>query len=1356
MARIRPHSPTPSSGDGPTGGPDSAAQELARSRLTITLNSMLDPYILLRAVRHPSGRIVDVEYLDANAAALSYMRRTREDLIGSRLLERYPAHAFTGLFAEYAHVIETGDPLVLDDFAMSSEITRDGRRFDMRGVRVDDGASVTWRDVTERHEMVEHYRLLAEHASDVVVQTDPEGRIMWVSPSITHELGWSPDDVVGRFLGGVTHPEEDAASDRWLQELEEHGHGTFEVRLLDAAGRYHQFSFTAHNVTDEDGAVTSRVASLRNIDQEVAHREALQTERDLLDAALQAALDPHVLLRAVRDENGTIVDFEITEANAAACEYLRAARQDLIGRRLLELMPGSREAGLFDLCSRAIDTGEPLVLNDVVYTFEMTGVTSHSDVRGIRVGDLLSLTWHDLTGRYEVREQYRLIAENASDVVLIVDQDFRYQWVSPSVTEVLGWRAEDLVGRSLWEFLHPDDHARIRDPDVNPIDGRYGVDDLRWRRADGTYAWMSGRARLIFDEAGRATGRVAALRDTGAEVAAREALRSSEELFQLLAENASDVVYQVDMESTILWISPSVEQVLGKRPEDLLGTRAYDLAAEEDRALIMDRRERVKRGETTDIARIRFRRADGESLWMGLHAHPLRGAGGEVVGAVVAARNRQAEVLAERAATILSAGSQALVHATDEYHLLEETCRIAEEDAGYVFAWYGRKAYDERRSVEIVTSSASHRSYLDEITVTWGDDVHGQGPTGRALRWGHTVITKDFRLDDHFSPWLAAALDHGFRSSAVLPVWIGDEIDGSLQVYASEPDAFDDSSVAALENLTAELGFGLKRLRDRDELARSRADQALLINAIDQAGDGIVITDPSSTILYANPATVRTSGYSLDEILGGNPRIFQSGLHDPEFYAAMWAELSLGRAWHGVLFNKRKSGDLYEEDVSISPIRNDQGALVAYVAVKHDLSTERKLEADLSREQEDRLTIVEVMNQIDEAGSIEAVADRFCRGLTSLSDIDVALVLINGTGGMVPVAISGASLDEMGGGAPILPDHAGSLFELSTGPMKIDLTPENWPVNSGLVAQAVRDGVRAVVLVPIRWRGDMVGVLGLATKDPEAATLVESRYPYFEELGAYAGTLLGRLALDFEHADEVRARITGVIERREFHPVFQPIVDLVTNEVVGYEALTRFDDGCRPDQRFEEAATVDLGSRLECACVEAALEAARDLPAGRFVDVNFSPATLLDGSAAEVFRRAAPPTPPRQINIEITEHAPIDDYAAVRRAVDQCDSCLLVVDDAGEGYATLSHIIELRPHYVKIDISLVRDIDTDQARQAMVAGLFHYAARSGTTMVAEGVESAGEAATLRVLGASLGTGRMLAQGFFFGRPAPAL
>jgi EAL domain-containing protein (putative c-di-GMP-specific phosphodiesterase class I) len=223
--------------------------------------------------------------------------------------------------------------------------------------------------------------------------------------------------------------------------------------------------------------------------------------------------------------------------------------------------------------------------------------------------------------------------------------------------------------------------------------------------------------------------------------------------------------------------------------------------------------------------------------------------------------------------------------------------------------------------------------------------------------------------------------------------------------------------------------------------------------------------------------------------------------------------------------------------------------------------------------------------------------------------------------------------------------------------------------------------------------------------------------------------------------------------RQALHPdalaiQYQPIFDLEGRERQGMEALARFspEPYRTPDVWFAEAWEVGLGIDLEVAAIRTAIEILDELPEQEFLALNISPATACSSRLGEVL----PPGSHRRIVLEVTEHAPVDDY-------DHLASCLepyrqaglrLAIDDAGAGYASLHHTLRLDPDIIKLDMSLTRDLHQDSRRRALVAALVPFATEIGATVVAEGIESEPELEALAGFGASWG------QGYLLARPAP--
>ena len=227
-------------------------------------------------------------------------------------------------------------------------------------------------------------------------------------------------------------------------------------------------------------------------------------------------------------------------------------------------------------------------------------------------------------------------------------------------------------------------------------------------------------------------------------------------------------------------------------------------------------------------------------------------------------------------------------------------------------------------------------------------------------------------------------------------------------------------------------------------------------------------------------------------------------------------------------------------------------------------------------------------------------------------------------------------------------------------------------------------------------------------------------------------------------------RIDSVLRGEQLTMVYQPIVDLHSGATVGVEALARFD--CEPhrppNEWFDEAASVGRGSDLELAAVRAALSQYTRLPSGVFMSVNVSPATATAPELARLLRTV----PGDRVILELTEHTHIADYHALLAALADLrrHGVRVAVDDVGAGYSSLRHVLRLQPDMLKLDIALTRGIHTDPARRALSTALVTFAREIDATLIAEGIETPEELATLRTLNIPWG------QGYHLARPRPVL
>jgi EAL domain-containing protein (putative c-di-GMP-specific phosphodiesterase class I) len=287
--------------------------------------------------------------------------------------------------------------------------------------------------------------------------------------------------------------------------------------------------------------------------------------------------------------------------------------------------------------------------------------------------------------------------------------------------------------------------------------------------------------------------------------------------------------------------------------------------------------------------------------------------------------------------------------------------------------------------------------------------------------------------------------------------------------------------------------------------------------------------------------------------------------------------------------------------------------------------------------------------------------------------------------------------------------------------------------------------VTSVAYAPVRYDGRLIGVLAIHATGTEGTDTIAEGLPAVVEFADLAGALIGRDVLERTEAGVARRKIRSIIDRRAFRTVFQPIVELASGDVVAYEALTRFGGNAGPELVFGQAAAVGLGVELEAATLGASLAAAEVLPADLWLNFNVSPDLVISPEPLRSIVRSTQ----RQLVLEVTEHTAIADYAALRTAVADLERDVqLAVDDAGAGFASLRHILELRPGFVKLDRGLIGGLEADEARQAMIAGMRHFAQVTGCRLIAEGVETEAELRILRDLDVHLG------QGYLLGRPGP--
>jgi EAL domain-containing protein (putative c-di-GMP-specific phosphodiesterase class I) len=402
--------------------------------------------------------------------------------------------------------------------------------------------------------------------------------------------------------------------------------------------------------------------------------------------------------------------------------------------------------------------------------------------------------------------------------------------------------------------------------------------------------------------------------------------------------------------------------------------------------------------------------------------------------------------------------------------------------------------------------------------------------------------------------------------------------------------------------------------------------------------------------------------------------------------------------------------------------------------------------------------IVAAQGEIAAAGpDPQDVVDAITRRAQELTGSDGAVLEIRDGDHMRYWSASGIAQSQVGFSMPLAGSLTGRCIEEDR-VLRCDDSETDPRVNRDACRSV---GLRSMLVAPLRFRSQVVGVLKVIAALPDAyddtdrhtleqlSTLVAaSLYKAIEhaQMRAALDARIGRGERERQQVVDARARLHEVLGIEPMPMALQPIVRLSDRAVVGYEALARFplEYDLSTDRWFEDAAQCGLSVKLELAAAAGALARLHEVPADAYLAINVSP----ESACSDRLSALLAGHDMRRIVLEITEHTAVDDYARLADCLARYQQAGLriAVDDTGAGFSSLRHVLRLAPDIIKLDITLIRDVDTRPRLQSLISALLTFADGTRAELIAEGVETEGQLRTLMELGVPFG------QGFHLGRP----
>jgi general secretion pathway protein E len=697
---------------------------------------------------------------------------------------------------------------------------------------------------------------------------------------------------------------------------------------------------------------------------------------------------------------------------------------------------------------------------------------------------------------------------------------------------------------------------------------------------------------------------------------------------------------------------------------------------------------------------------------------------------------------------------QGLDRCVAEGRHMQDVLRFACEQLGGAFdsplVWL---ATMDEGQLAIRASAGACAPYVRDLLPDWSDLANSDGAVATALRTG-SPQGRHIAQEPGFDDWTEHARLHGLPIFMAVPMEAEGGPTGVVGVHVRSLTGLDPQAGAALVSVVQRIGGVVRRLRALEAAG-------LQLAALEHATDAVFTTDRHGIIQWVNRSFTTLSGYPAEDVLGQSPRMLRSDRHDVAFYKELWDTILAGQPWRGELYNRRQDGTIYAVEQTITPVSGERGGVTHFLSVQRDITERKQREESVQQ-----LVTRDAQTGLPNGRALDAELSRVVRAIAAgASDGALLLVRVDGCAELRESAGSAAA-ERLASEIAIL-----CSATLRPGDFLARIGDDEF---AALLPGTPQDGAAiaadrlASAIGGHRFHGEELPLvpsvsIGIApidgTQGPRAVLAMA-------DAALYGGpqrdgsVVLHTGAAEAAHAsgdEEWARRIREALEDDYFFLHFQPVIRLATGAVSHYDALIRLhaeNGDVIPARAFiAHAENLGLLPQIDRWVVENVLRMLHPSPDLR-VSLNLSAATVTSPAFRQFLQRQSRRMSAVGARI-IFEVEAVTDARDLPRMLENMNrlrdlGCRFALDNFCIDGASLASLGSLPVDYVKLDGSLVRGVDTDEARREIVGALAAMVRALGKEVIAGWAESESIVALLPGLGIEF------AQGHYLGQPAAEL